>query len=316
MWKYQLLRIKAKDLPPSNLRYFLAAFLSVAIWGFFSIPLRNIKHVPSEEILYYRIFTSVVLIWAVIFIFRKKHLQADQLYLKSLNTSARRKIIWQILASAIFLTLNWYTFIYTVNNVSLQSAAFAYMVCPLITAFGGFIVLKENLSRIKLASLIIALISIILLATGSLREVLWSAVIAALYAFYLIIQRQMQHLDKLNVLAVHIAIAVLLMLPFYFFSHQAIPQSVWFWTNIVIIAAVFTIIPLFLSLYALIGIPSSTLGIIIYLNPIIAFAVAILYFNEKIDPHQLSAYLLLLFAVFLFNWNMIKDIFTFRRKIS
>ena len=100
--------------------------------------------------------------------------------------------------------LNWYTFIYAVNNVSLQSAAFAYMVCPLITAFGGFLILKEELSKLKLISLGIALFSILLLATGSFIEVLWSVVIAALYAFYLIIQRKMQHLDKLNVLAVQI----------------------------------------------------------------------------------------------------------------
>ena len=80
-----------------------------------------------------------------------------------------------------------------------------------------------------------------------------------------------------------------------------------------LIAVLFTVFPLFLSLFALIGIPSSTLGIIIYINPIIAFAVAIIYFKEKIDPHQLTAYALLLFAVFLFNWNLIKGMITFKR---
>ena len=220
----------------------------------------------------------------------------------------------QILASTVFLTLNWYTYIYAVNNVSLQSAAFAYMVCPLLTAFGGFVLLKEALSKLKLISLGIALISIILLATGSLVEVAWSVIIALLYAFYLIIQRKMQHLDKLNVLAVQIGLAVVLMLPFYLSRHGAVPDSAWFWANISVVAIFFTIIPLFLSLYALIGIPSSTLGIIIYVNPIIAFAVAILYFNEHIDSHKLSAYLLLLISVFVFNWGIIKDILTFRSK--
>jgi len=105
-----------------------------------------------------------------------------------------------------------------------------------------------------------------------------------------------------------------LMLPFYLYHHESFPVGIWFWSHIVIIAVVFTVVPLFLSLYALIGIPSSTLGIIIYLNPIIAFTVAVLYFDEQISVHQLLAYLLLLFAVFLFNWNLIKDIFTFKRK--
>lgn len=298
----------------SNLRYFFAGILSFAIWGFFSIPLRNLKAFPSEEILYYRIFTSLICIWGAILLFRRKQLKADYAYLLNVSPKARRVVGMQILASTVFLTLNWYTYIYAVNNVSLQSAAFAYMVCPLLTAFGGFVLLKEALSKLKLISLGIALISIILLATGSLVEVAWSVIIALLYAFYLIIQRKMQHLDKLNVLAVQIGLAVVLMLPFYLSRHGAVPDSAWFWANISVVAIFFTIIPLFLSLYALIGIPSSTLGIIIYVNPIIAFAVAILYFNEHIDSHKLSAYLLLLISVFVFNWGIIKDILTFRSK--
>lgn len=298
----------------SKSRYLLAAFLSVAIWGFFSIPLRNLKDFPSHEILYYRIFTSLAAIWLAIILFRRKSLKQDISYYRQVTTAEKKVIIYQLTGATVLLTLNWFTFIYAVNNVSLKSAAFAYMVCPLITAFGGFLILKEELSRIKLVSLGVALVSILMLATGSFVEVLWSVIIAAFYAFYLIIQRKMQHLDKLNVLALQITFAVVLMMPFYLYHHQSFPTGAWFWGNIVVIAVVFTILPLFLSLYALIGIPSSTLGIIIYLNPIIAFSVAVLYFDEQISMHQLLAYLLLLFAVFLFNWNLIKDIFTFKRK--
>ncbi|MES2417831.1 MAG: EamA family transporter [Bacteroidota bacterium] len=298
----------------SKSRYLFAAFLSVAIWGFFSIPLRNIKAFPSEEILYYRVFSSLIVIWIAILLFRRKLLKTDIQYFKLALPKAKRVIVYQVIGASVLLTLNWYTFIYAVNNVSLKSAAFAYMVCPLITAFGGFIILKEELSKLKLTALTIALLSILMLATGSFVEVLWSVIIAALYAFYLIIQRKMQHLDKLNILAIQITVAVILMLPFYIYHHGSFPEGLWFWSHIVVIAVVFTVIPLFLSLYALIEIPSSTLGIIIYLNPIIAFAVAVLYFDEQISLHQFLAYLLLLFAVFLFNWNLIKDIFTFKRK--
>ncbi|WP_256002373.1 EamA family transporter [Pedobacter deserti] len=295
-------------------RYVAAGILSAVIWGFFSIPLRNLKAYPAEEILYYRIFTSVILIWGAILLFRRRKLEADKLYLRSSSFRQRRLIFWQILLSTVLLVSNWYTFIYAINNVSLKSGAFAYMVCPLITAFGGFVILKEQLSVTKFIALGLALLSIMLLATGSLVEVTWSVIIAALYAFYLIIQRKMQHLDKLNVLAVQISLAVVILLPFYFSGHHELPETLLFWTNIIVIAALFTIIPLFLSLYALIGISSSTLGIMIYINPIIAFAVAILYFGEGVDHHQFFAYSLLLFAVFLFNWNIIKDIFTFKVK--
>lgn len=299
-------------MPQSNLKYFFAGILSFAIWGFFSIPLRNLQAFPSEEILYYRIFTSVAFLWIAILLFRKKELRADLAYIKGIDAKQKRTIFWQLLASTLLLTSNWYTYIYAINNVSLQSGAFAYMVCPLITAFGGFLILKEELSKLKLVSLGIALFSIILLATGSFVEVIWSVTIASLYAFYLIIQRKMQHLNKLNVLAVQIGIAMLMMLPLYLAKAGPVPGSGWFWTNIAVVALFFTIIPLFLSLYSLIGIPSSTLGIIIYVNPMIAFTVAIFYFGEHVDAHKLFAYLLLLVSVIVFNWGILKDILTFK----
>lgn len=298
------------------MRYFLAGFLSFAIWGMFSIPLRNLKAYPSQEILYYRIFVSLVCIWLAILLFRRKELRCDVDFLASSTASERIRIGLQILVSTLLLTGNWYTYIYAVNHVSLQSGAFAYMVCPLITAFGGFILLNEQLSRLKLISLGIALLSVILLGTGSLIEVLWSVVIATLYALYLIMQRKMQHLDKLNLLAFQIVLAAILILPFYLSKHNAVPIEPWFWGNIIIVAVVFTIVPLFLSLYALIGIPSSSLGIIIYINPIIAFAVAILYFGEHLDSGKMIAYAFLAVSVIVFNWGMLKDILTFKRKIS
>jgi len=297
-------------------RYFLAGFLSFAIWGMFSIPLRNLKAYPSQEILYYRIFVSLICIWLAILLFRRKELRRDVNFLADSTASEGVRIGLQILISTLLLTGNWYTYIYAVNHISLQSGAFAYMVCPLITAFGGFILLNEQLSRLKLISLGIALLSVILLGTGSLIEVLWSVVIATLYALYLIMQRKMQHLDKLNLLALQIVLAAILMLPFYLSRHNAVPTEPWFWSNIIIVAVVFTIIPLFLSLYALIGIPSSSLGIIIYINPIIAFAVAILYFGEHLDSGKMIAYALLAVSVIVFNWGILKDILTFKRKIS
>ncbi len=271
------------------------------------------KAYPAEQILYYRIFASLFVIWTAILLFRKKELKQDIIFFKERTPQQKKIIVLQIVSATVLLFFNWFTYIYAINNVSIKSAAFAYMVCPLITAFGGFIILKEHLTRLQLIALSTASVSIIILANGSFIEVMWSVFIAALYAFYLIIQRKMQGFDKLNVLAVQITLAVVMMLPLYIYQHTAIPTEASFWINIIVIAVIFTLIPLFLSLYALIGIPSSTLGIIIYVNPIIAFTVAIVYFNEKIDSRQLMAYLLLLFAIFLFNYKMVRDMLTFKK---
>lgn len=291
------------------MKYFLAAVISVSMWGFFSIPLRNLQKYPSEEILHYRIFTSLIITWLIIFLFKKKDLRADISFLKSEPPRERRKIFWLTLSAGVLITGNWFSFIYAVNHVSLTSAAFAYMVCPLITAMGGFLILKEHLGPTKLVAIGIALISILLLAQGSLRDVLWSVFIASLYAFYLIIQRVVNKVDKLNMLGIQLLISLVIMFPLFIYHFTTFPTDLYFWVNILIISVVFTIIPLFLSLYALVGLPSSTLGIIIYLNPIVAFAVAFIYFNESVNSFQIYAYALLMAAVIIFNWGIIGGLF-------
>ncbi|MXV13946.1 EamA family transporter [Hufsiella ginkgonis] len=293
---------------PGRLKYYAAAIGAAVIWGFFSISLRSLRAYPPEQILYYRIFTSLLVTWLLIALFRRKAIAADLTRFRSVIPAARKRIVWLTFLAGILITGNWYTFIYAINNVSLKSAAFAYMVCPLITATGGFLLLKEQLSTLKLGGIIIAFVSIAILAKGSLTEVLWSVFIAALYAFYLIIQRVIRDADKLTMLGIHLFIAAVLVIPLYAAHFTAFPVAGFFWLQILIISVVFTIIPLFLSLYALTGIPSSTMGIIIYVNPVIAFTVAFFYFHEGITLHQSLAYLLLLSAVIVFNWGIISKI--------
>ncbi len=292
----------------SRLKYFIAALTATALWGFFSIPLRMLKAYPSDQILHYRILTSLSITWLIISLFRRKKLKEDIDRLKNLAPKRRKKVIVLTLLAGVLVTTNWFTFIYAVNHVSLTSAAFAYMVCPLLTAMGGFVLLKEHLTPIKLLAIGIALVSILILAQGSVRDVWWSVIIASLYAGYLIIQRVVVEIDKFNMLGLQLLLSTLLMLPLFIYHHDPFPSDTYFWTLIVIISVVFTIIPLFLSLYSLIGLPSSTMGILIYANPLVAFAVAFFYFQEPINQQQLTAYLLLLVAVVVFNWAMIASI--------
>ncbi|MNI37641.1 EamA family transporter [Pedobacter ghigonis] len=289
-------------------KYFIAGIVPYIIWGTMSIPLRNIKGFPPQEILYYRIFISILMVWATIVLFRRAALKNDLTFLKSIPRSKKIRLFLLTLLAAFLITGNWFTYIYAVNSVSLKAAAFAYMVCPLLTALCGFVVLKEHLSREKIIALIVALISILLLATGSLHEVLWAILIASFYAVYVIVLKVIKGVDKFNFLGVQLVLSGLMMLPMYLVNSDPFPTETIFWSHIFLIAIVFTIIPLFLNSYALLGMPSSALGILIYLNPIVAFAVAFFYFKEEIDSHQLFAYLLLLLSIVIFNAQLLKNI--------
>lgn len=272
-----------------------------------SIPLRNIKEFPPQEILYYRIFISIIMVWATILLFRRNALKKDIVFFKTLPKHKKVKLLLLTVLSAFLITGNWFTYIYAVNSVSLKAAAFAYMVCPLLTALCGFIILKEQLTKAKMIALLIAFVSIVLLATGSLHEVLWAILIAAFYAIYVIVLKVIKDIDKFNFLGIQLILSGLMMLPMYLVRSNTFPTDTFFWAHIFLIAIVFTIIPLFLNAYALLGMPSSALGILIYLNPIMAFTVAFFYFHEDIDVHQLFAYLLLLLSIVIFNLQLLKS---------
>lgn len=295
----------------TNSKYFAAAVGSAAILGTFSIPLRNLKDFHPSIVINYRLGISLIITWIIILLFRKSSIKRDIAYLKSLDRKSRFKVFQMILLAGVVLTGNWVSFLYAVNQVSLKSAAFGYMICPLITAMGGFLLLKEKLSSSKFISIGVALLSVLLLANGAPVEVFWSASIAVTYSAYLLFQRVIVNLDKLNVLGIQLILSAILIIPLssYFFGAVPPPTETHFWTNILTVSLLFTVIPLFLISYSLIGLPSSTFGIIVYLNPIIAFSVAFLYFKEEMSHNQLFAYSLLLGSVILFNWAAISHFF-------
>lgn len=303
-----------KKTPTSRRSYFLAAFLAPLIWGFMAIPVRWVKEWPAEDILNFRILSALVVLWSFILLFRRRALRKDMQYFRSLPAAEKTKAVWLTLLASIFIFSNWYTYIYTINSISVQSAAFAYLICPLITTLCAFFLLREQLSGIKWAALALALVSVSLLASGSFVDGLWSLAIAAFYAFYLITQRVLQGFDKLHILAAQLAICSIFLVPILFIQGHPVPGDLTFWAAIIFIAVVFTIIPLFLSMYALTRISSSTTGILLYVNPLIAFGLALFYFKEPMDPHKYLAYGILLVAIVLFNGQTIRKILLPQRR--
>lgn len=296
-----------EDENQSNLKYFIAAIISPVIWGFMAVLIRNLKNYPPNQILNYRVFASLIILWLVVLLFRKAYLRQDVAYYKS--HTQNKKAFWGILfLSSVLLTGNWLSYIYLVNYISVQAGAFAYMVCPLITAIGAFFILKEDLSRLKWVAIGISILSAVILGWGHAVEVFWSFFVAALFAGYLIVQRSIQGFNKLNLLGLQLLLSCIFIVPLEFINHYPVPSETSFWINILILAVIFTIIPLFLSLYAMIKIPASTAGILIYINPIIAFVVAFFYYHEGFTTQKLISYSLLGIAVVLFNWEYLKRI--------
>ena len=135
-----------------------------------------------------------------------------------------------------------------------------------------------------------------------MTDLLYSVVVAFSYALYLVSQRKDYGTDRFLLLSGQVLFSALLLLACYPHFHGPVPQETRFYGLIAIIAVCFTIFPLFLNLYALKGLRSSTVGILLNINPLVGFILSITIFGEKVDVQQLLSYGTILVAVALFNW--------------
>lgn len=286
-------------------KYYVAALTSFFIWGFFSLALKPLKDYASLDILFYRIFLATVLLLAINLIFRKNEVQKDVVIFKSLAPAVRRSIVFLTIAGGFLLTVNWFLFIYAINHVSLQSASFAYMICPIVTTILAYFILKEKLSRWQWFSVVLCVISCAILSYGHIKDLIYSLVIAFSFALYLISQRKNNQFDRFVVLTVQMVIASLVIIPFFPTYSDTMPTASLFYVLLVVIVVVFTIIPLYLNLFALKGMNSSAVGILMYTNPLIHFFLAVFYFKEAVQVAQLVSYGLILISIVVFNERLL-----------
>lgn len=286
-------------------KYYLSAFASFLIWGFFSLALKPLHNYASLDILFYRIFLATVLLLGINLLFRKKEVQKDWAVFKQLEKSTRQRIVFLTVAGGFLLVLNWFLFIYAINHVSLQSASFAYMICPIITTVLAFFLLRERLSFWQWFSVGLCVLSCAILSYGHITDLIYSLVIAFSFALYLISQRKNNSFDRFVVLTVQMLIASLVIIPFFPNYSQAVPQESLFYMLLVVIVVVFTIIPLYLNLYALKGMNSSAVGILMYTNPLIHFFLAVFYFKEAVNVNQIVAYALIVVSILVFNERLL-----------
>ncbi len=282
-------------------KYYLAAAAAFTIWGLFSFVLKPLHDYPSPDILFYRIFFCVVLMVVTNLLFRRKNIKETKDSLAKLAPKTKTNLLALTIISSVMLSANWFFFIYVMNHISVKAASLAYLICPILTTVFAFIILKERVTPLQWLSVALSIISCILLSLNNFADVFYSIVVAATYAVYLVLQKRFAGIDKFLLLTVQLIITSIILLPFYPVYSGPLPADVTFYGYILIIAIGFTIVPMLLNLYALKGIKSSTLGILLYINPIIGFLLAAFYYHEAISALQIVAYAIIVVSIAIFN---------------
>ncbi len=165
-----------KIVPDDNtvgIWYGIAAY---SLWGVLPLYWKQLISVPPLQILAHRIIWSFVFMILIMAFSRGRKTLIDVL-------ADKKKLFYMFLCGFV-ISVNWFTYIYAVNNNHVIEASMGYFINPLVVVLLGITVLKEKLSRWQLAALILAAVGVLIIATRYGR-VPWIAIfLAATFAAY------------------------------------------------------------------------------------------------------------------------------------
>ena len=118
------------------------ALFAYIFWGLHPIYSKLLKHIPSIEIVSYRIIFSFVFLGIIISLSKKWG------ELKRKITESNSKLI--LFMPALLIGSNWALYIWAVNAGFIIETSIGYFISPLISVLLGVIILRERLRGIQL----------------------------------------------------------------------------------------------------------------------------------------------------------------------
>jgi chloramphenicol-sensitive protein RarD len=261
------------------------ASMAYTLWGILPLYWKLIDAIPAFEILAHRIF------WA--FIFVGLLLLRNSQWKEVLESAKNKRNLFLITLAAITVTINWGTYIWSVNSNHIVEASLGYYMNPLIVVFFGVVFLKEKLTVWQGTALSLAALGVIIL-TVQYGKVPWiSIVLAASFALYGLLKK-LTNVGSMISLAIETAIVSPLALIYIAQSQLkgvgALGNVSASQTILLICSGAITAIPLLLFGEGAKRIPLATLGFTQYISPTISLIFGIFLFHESFTTVHLISF--------------------------
>lgn len=280
----------------------MAAYIS---WGLLPFYWQWLDEASATEILAHRG------VWSLIFCI------ISLIVIKKLNVFSKVignfRTVSILAIAAGFLTINWGVYIWSVTVNRVVEASLGYYVSPLMTVFFGVLILKEKLSTLQKAAVIIAGIGVLTLTLGYGHFPWVGLALAGSWGGYSLIKKKLE-LGALESLSIETLIAFLPNLIYIWFlaqSNTGVFGSNWLTTLLLAGAGVATIVPLLFFNGATNRLPLSTVGLLQYITPTIMFFIGVGVNKEAMSPVKFAGFLSIWLALFLLGRDLLKSSTTF-----
>lgn len=257
-------------------------------WGFVPVYWKLLKDFPAEELILYRVLFSAIFLLALIYHTKK--------WRAFLSLKENRKTIVGLLISGLLIGLNWFLYVWAVNNGHVVDASLGYFMNPILNMALGAFLLKENLRKWQKVASIFALLGTLLLVyfTGVFP---WIALVLAFsFAFYGLIRKKV----KVDTLSGTLWETILLTPPCFLVllwlaatQQSYVPSANNSALIILTFSGAITTIPLLAFAEAAKSLTLTTMGFIQFISPTIQFLLGIFVFHELFDLPRFFAFMMI-----------------------
>lgn len=275
----------------------IAALFCYGVWGMFPLLFKLVAHVDSLTIVAHRV------VWALISvaIFLAIRNRLGEVWAVFTN----RRVLLALMASALFLAINWLAFIWAVTSGNVLESSFGYFISPLVNVAMGTVLLKEKQNRVQTIAIAIAVFAVLIQGFG-LGSMPWAALAMAFaFGFY-------GYFRKTVVVgaAPGLMVETMIMLPVAaaFIGYVLATTGpgpigdplTYFY---IIMAGTVTSGVLVLFAFAARRLRLSTIGMFQYIPPSLQFIMAVWLFGEPLGIYKLVSFALIWLSLSIFTWD-------------
>ena len=290
--------------------YTMGAYI---LWGILPIYWKLIDEVPALEILAHRVIWSFVFVLIIVVILKRKILKN----FFQVQMSQKKTWIGLFLAS-LFISINWFTYIYAVNTNHIVEASLGYYINPLIAVLLGVFVLREKVNKVQAISFVLAGIGVLYM-TISVGKIPWISLILALSFGFYGLSKKLIKVDSI----LGLLLETLFILPFalLFLGYLGVNNQQSFSTGsltsdlLLIGSGVATAIPLLWFGIGAQKIPLYLVGFLQYISPTISLILGVVLYGESFTVDHLITFACIWIAIAMFSGANIRQVIH-KRKMS
>lgn len=269
----------AKAVSDASRKGLLAALAAFALWGLLPLYWKQLAQVPPFEILCHRILWSFAFLLPVVLLTGR--------WGEVVAAVRDRGTLIRVTCSGLLVGFNWYLYIWAVNTGHVLETSLGYYINPLMNVALGCVFLRERPSRLQVAAICLAAFGVLWMVAGYGRFPWVALTLAGSFSLYGFMRKTVR-VESIPGLFIETSILtpfVLFWLVRLHMEGSGAFSTLGTTTDLFLMGAgVATSTPLIWFAFGARILRLTTLGVLQYLAPTLAFLLGVFVFHEPMTP--------------------------------